>query len=312
MNQDILYNVTGQTVYLDCPEGRPSSVTSATVYPMTTGDDGTSESALGTPAVETNPNTTFDATSGLGETNPNLCNLAATTGIAIGRIYLATNAASESEWVEVKEISSGASVTTRHPLENAYASADSFVSTRITATVDSTWVADKTNITDDLDPNPGYRVRWVYVVNSTTYVRDTYFDLVRYKGQHNVRALDVDAVVPGWIDALPNEHREDRGQRLIDAAYTSAKCDMMEATAADELIRHREVIDELVKYKAVLKAEEAKVILGATQNPLSLEVAERNYNRLFDGLIRITHKTAQSVDSTGAGARPLAAGIRSR
>ncbi len=39
-----------------------------------------------------------------------------------------------------------------------YASGDTFQSTRIQATVDSTWVADETNITtDDVGPNPMYR-----------------------------------------------------------------------------------------------------------------------------------------------------------
>lgn len=305
---DILYNVTGQSLFLDCPEGRPSSVTSATVLLMTTGDDGTADSALGTPAVETNPNTTFDADSGLGQTDETLCNLAATTGIAIGRSYLASNAASESEWVEVTGITSGASVNVRHPLANAYASADSFVSTRITATVDSTWVADSSNLSDDLDPNPRYRVRWVYVVGGLTYVRDTYFDLVRYKGQHNVRPTDVDLLVPGWLDALPGEHREDRGIRLIDKAYAEVQLDLMESDVPDELLRNRDIVDSLTVRKAVLLAEEAKAILGGGSD-FALTVAMQKYQGRLDKLIRVTNKTAMSTDTSGAGVVTTSTGI---
>ena len=52
--QQILYNVTGQSIYLDATEGRPSSVTSVAVYNDTAGDDDTTESATtGSAAVET-------------------------------------------------------------------------------------------------------------------------------------------------------------------------------------------------------------------------------------------------------------------
>ena len=42
--QSVTFDVTGQTVYFDAPEGRPSSVTSATVYLWDASDDATAES----------------------------------------------------------------------------------------------------------------------------------------------------------------------------------------------------------------------------------------------------------------------------
>jgi len=78
--QDIVYGVTGQTVYFDAPEGRPSSVTSVEVFLWDVSDDDTAEAAVGSGSVETNPNTTIDAASGYGQTDARVLNVAATTG----------------------------------------------------------------------------------------------------------------------------------------------------------------------------------------------------------------------------------------
>jgi len=279
------------------------------VWPMSGSDDDTAESAFGAPAIETNPDTTFDANSGDGQSNPRVLNLASTTGIAIGRKYLATNSTSESEWIEVVEINSGNSVTARHALRNAYASADTFESTRIQATVDSTWIADSNNITDDSDPNPGWRARWTYVdAGGTTRVVDTYFDVVRYKGQHTVQPIDVDCLVPGWLDSLPPEHREDRGAKLIDRAYDEVVLDFHEFSLPDEMIRNRDVLNSLVTRKAILLAEEAKVILG-TGTPEGLDLADRRYQGRLDKLVKVANKTAVATGNSGAGSRPASLGF---
>ena len=285
---DILFGVTGQSLYFDCPEGRPSAVTSSTVYENTTGDDGTAESATtGSAAVETSPNTTFDAASGDGEANPNQCNLTATTGCAIGRVYLATNATLESERVEVTAISSGAHVLAREPLKNSYTTADTFVSTRVTHAIDSTWVADTSNISAEIAPNQRYRWRLVYVVNSVTYVHDAYFDLLRYAARHDVTALDVDRKFPGWIDRLPTYYREDQGRTLIDEAHREIKYDLYNELKGDQDIRNREVINELV----ILRA-------GMLLDPS--EVNERRYHDRFAQIIRFTKVPMSSGSGAGA------------
>lgn len=305
---DLIYNVTGQTLTLDTWD-RPASVTSLEVWPMSGGDGDTVETAFGSPSIEANPSTTFDANSGDGQSDPNVLNLTSTTGIAVGRRYLATNANSESEWVEVIDVISGASARARHPLRNAYVSGDSFESTRITATVDATWVADSNNITDDFDPNPGYRARWTYVdAGSTTRVVDTYFDLVRYQGQHTVRPIDVDVLVPGWMDSLPPEHREDRGARLIDEAYSEVKLDLHEFSLPDEMIRNREILNALVIRKAVQLAEEAKVILGSGTVE-GLDLSQQRYQGRLDKLLKVTSKVTVATGSGGGGGRTTAEGF---
>jgi len=293
---DILFGVTGQSLYFDAPEGRASSVTSSTIFENSTGDDGTAEGATtGVAATETNPNTTFDAASGDGQAYPRVCNITATTGVAVGREYLATNATGERDWVSVIAIASGASVTARQPLANAYASADAFVSTRIAHALDSTWIADATNLSGAIDPNPRYRWRLVYVVDGATYIHDGYFDLLRYAGRHDITPGDVDRRSRGWIDRVATEDREDQGREIIDEAYRVLKLDLYNFSLPDQAIRNRELVNELTLLKSI-------ELVDAT------EANEKKYND------RLAHfiawgKTAVSKDESAAASpampRPL-------
>lgn len=296
---DILFEVTGQSLYWDAPEGRASSVVSSEVFPVTSGDDDTAESATtGSAAVETNPNTTFDATSGAGQTNPRKCNLTATTGIAVGRRYLATNATGEREWVEVTEIASADYVIARYALANSYASADSFVSTRITHAIDSTWVAAEENLTDRTDPNPGWRWRLVYVVGGVTYAHDIYFDLVRYPGVTAVSGVDVDRLSPGFLDWLPTNYREDQGQALIAEAYDEVSDDLMAAGVADQQLKSK-VRDRLVRRKTLVLVAKAHFMAGG-DGAEKLELAERDYSALLERLVTVTARANQGTDDSGA------------
>lgn len=282
-NIDILYNVTGQSLYFDAPEGRPSSVTGSVVYCNSDGDDATAESATtGSAAIETNPDTTFDADSGLGQLDPTALNLAATTGIVASakhpRRYLATNALGETEWIEVTGVESGATARSRFALRNAYTSGDTLESTRITHAIDSTWVADDDHISGTA-PAPDYRWRLEYVVDSVTYVHHIYFDLVRYSGTTTVTPLDVDGAYPWlrWLNRLPTEDQEDRGQRVINEAYRQVKLKLHMAGKADEAARNREIMEDLVIHRAAY--------LAAGADLEAADVAIRNFNESFDNFI---------------------------
>lgn len=299
--QRILYNVTGQSLVWDCPEGRPSSVTSVSVFPVDVGDDGTAESATtGSASVESNPATTFDANSGVSSLDNQICYLAATTGISVGRRYWAENAAGEHELVEVVGVTSGESVQVRHPLKNDYVSGDAFESTRISISIDSTWVADSTNIGDDIDPNPEYRIRWEYVVDSVTYVHDDYFTLVRYRAEHSVTAQSIDERDAGWINRLPIEHREDRGARLIDKAYSTLGMDLHRRGIPQEMLRNRDVVNELTELKTILMTESARA--KATGDVVGYEIARDEYFGALDGLVT-NGKTDVAVDESGASSK---------
>jgi hypothetical protein len=296
-NLDIIYSVTGQSLAFDCPEGRPSSVTSSTVFENDDGDDGTAEVATtGSAAIETNPDTTFDAASGDGQGDPRICSLTATTGIALRRRYLATNADLETEWVDVIAVDSAASATARHPLSNAYTTADTFESTRITHAVDSTWVADKNNISP-AQPYPRYRWRLEYVVASVTYVQQVYFDLVRYSGTTTVTGPDVDRAFPwlGWMHRMTSEDREDVGARVIAEAYRQVKIDLMQASKADQAARNREVMEDLVVHKAA-------ALSVRPDEPGVVEFLEAKYQTRYNNFI-VTPKLKFDADGSGA-ARP--------
>ncbi len=307
-SQDIVFGVSGQSVVFDAPEGRPSSVTSVEVFFWDVNDD--FPTLTGSGSVETNPNTTIDAASGYGQSDPHLVNVAATTGFARDRIYLVTSADGVREWIEISEIDAGNSVTAKHPLHNTYASADTVQSTRITATIDPSWVADETNLDDTCGPNPSHRVRWVYVVAGVTYVADSYFTLVRYAAAHGIRPQDVEATHPGWLDRLPTDHFRDQGRRLIDEAYRAVKLDLHAIWTDDAMVAHAEVIDDLTRWKVFELGELAR-FMSTGQGSESYSVAKAAYYTRFDSLARITNKVPIR-DSSGAAAAKVAVGITRR
>lgn len=306
--QDIAFDVTGQKVYFDCPEGRPSAVTSATVYLWDSSDTGTGESAIGSASVETDPNTTTDAAAGSGQTDRTLIPVTATTGMAADRQYLITDASGLREWFDVASFASGVSVTAKHPLHNAYASGATVQSTRIQATIDSTWVADEGNLSDG--PNPGYRIRWEYVVGGVTYVADSYFNLVRYVGAHGVRPQDVEATNPGWIDRLPTDHQSDQGRRLINEAYRAVKLDLHAIDMDDAAVAESEIVDELTRYKAVALGEWSRVLAGGGSET-AYDIARKAYQERLDSLIRIATKVPVR-ESSGAAQPAVSLGLTRR
>jgi hypothetical protein len=309
--QDIVFGVTSQTVWYDAPEGRPSSVTSVEVFPWDMPDDQADTTAIGSGSVETNPNTTIDADSGYGQTDARKANVAATTGMAVGRTYLLTSADGAKEWAEVLEIDSGNYFYAKHPLHNAYTTADTCQSTRIQATIDSTWVADETNIRADAGGNPHYRVRWVYVVSGVTYVADTYFNLVRYASRHGVLPQDMESFLPGWLDHLPTDHRADQGRRLIDDAYREVRVDLHQVDLAASSIAESEVVDELVRHKSVEMGEWARFLSGATSDESRATAATKRYTARLDSLIRIVSRVPVR-DETGAATPIIAQGLSRR
>lgn len=299
-HQDIEYNVTGQSLVWDCPEGRPSAVTSATVYSISTGDDGTAETATtGIAAVETNPNTTIDAATGFGQSNPRVVYVAATTGFAVGRDYLITSADGAKEWFRCVEIDSGVSVTAAYPLQNAFASADTVQSTRISISVLDAFIQDVNNVSDDMDPNPSYRVRWQYTVGGVEYVHDGYFDVVRYTSGHSVSPADMEAFVPNWQHNLPTYHQHDQGRRLIDEAFNQVRWDLHESDKADEMLRSADGIDELVKHRAWVQLELAQLQAGQGDTT-GLDLALRMYRSRLDQLVRVVSRLPESTSTSGA------------
>lgn len=297
-HQDIAFNVTGQSFYLDCPEGQPSSVTSVSVFHLDEGDNSTAESATTGSASVDSVDTVVDADSGESSSNPHVLNLNSTSGIEVGRSYVVTGSGSWKEWVEVAEISSGVSVTVRAPLANDYVAGNAFQSPRISISVDSTWVADASNLSLSLS-TPQYRIRWEYVVGGSTYVRYSYADLVRAPATHGVKPIDIERMVPGFINALPTLHRDDRGASMISEAYDQVAIDLYEQDIGDELVQHGGVMAELVKRKTIVLWAEARAMTGGDFD--AVEVARTAYQARWDQLVRAPSRVKLPVaDNSGA------------
>lgn len=307
--QDILFGVSSQSLTFDAPEGRPSSAPSVSVHAWNASDDADDEFSLDG-AVEANPNTTLDGAAGSSQSDPRNIPLTATTGIAVGRTYLVTGADSIKEWAEVEAVTSTESVTARHPLHNDYASGASFVSTRITASVDDAWAADDANIIETA-ANPMYRVRWVYVVGGVTYVADTYFNLVRYGARHGVTPQDIEAVYNGWLDSLPTDHRSDQGRKLIDEAYRKVKLDLHSLNIDDATVAEAEILDELVRLRTIERTEWAQFISGGSSDQSRHLAARKEYQEPLDALVRLASKIPIR-DATGAAQETTALGLTVR
>lgn len=284
-HQEVLFNVANQVLVWDAPEGRASSVTSVTVE-LANADDINANEFAPTGTVETNPNTTLDAAAGVGQTNLKLIPLTATTGASVGRWYLLTAAKGHKEIVEVDEVDSGVSVTAKHNLHNAYASGDAFVSTRITAPVDATWMATEANLSPEDSTHPVYRVVWVYVVNSVTYRHESYLDLVRTSAQHTVTPLDVAEVKATWLDDLPLDYRRDQGRALIDRAYRNVRLHLLADLKLARWVRHLDVMNDLVACQSVVVAEAVKVSNFGVGFNAAYESARQFYQQIYDQLIR--------------------------
>ena len=282
--QQIRFGDTAGVITFDAPEGRPSSVTSLAVREDTQSDTTTAETAFGSPSVETNPNTTFDAASGVSQSNQDRANLTATTGIVLGRTYLATNAYGDKEWCEVVDISSGAYVTVRNAFANDYTTADTFQSTRITATVDATWVADTSNKSHPLCPNAKWRAEFTYVVSSFTYTAQVFFDLVAEVWRHSITGLVVDGASRGWLARLAAEDRADQGKAVIDRAAHEVKVDIWEHGVADWAWSNRATLNELVTWKAVIVGARGDALHGG-DNVRQLQIAMAEYDGRMQRLV---------------------------
>jgi hypothetical protein len=302
--QDIVFGVAGQVLVCDAPEGRPTSVGPVTVFRWDSSDLDVAELAIaGAASVEANPVTTTDAAAGAGQVNPRRVPLTVTTGCTPRRVFQLVGADLLKEWIDVEQVLAGDAVIAAHPLHNDYAIGSTFVSTRMTATIDTTWCGELTNIDPSAGTNPMFRARWVYVVAGVTCVADTYFNLVRYAGRHGVRPQDVELTLAGWLNTLPSDHRKDQGRRIIDEAYRAVKLDLHQVLVDDSAIAESEVVDELVRYKTIELTEWARFMASSssTADETRHLSAEKKYATRLNAFVRVTTKVPiRNGDGKGA------------
>lgn len=312
MNQlpaTIAYNITGQTLVFDAPEGRPTSVTSVAVYEDTQSDDSTAETAVGSGSVAAGA-TTLTASAGPTQQRSDLLTLSAVTDFSADplnpRRYLVASVHGWREWFEaIGKDTTNKYLYARTGLQNDYASGDAVVSTRMTCTVDSTWVALKSKLSD-VEPWPRWRIVWTYVVSSVTYRHAAYFDLVRYPLTHSATMQDVSRKSRGILARLPAEDMGD-GQAVLLEALQQVKLDMLENGHTAYAFRGSEILNELVCRRAVLNIAEEAVLHGSA-DPSAYERAKAIYAERLDNILGAAAKARAQRHPDGQAA-PVANGL---
>ena len=295
---DIAFAVTSQTLSHRVMEGKPTSATFA-VFNDFAGDDDTAEFSGTATVVDVDHQ--VDVACGASSADPQQVKLDATTNINTSTKYLLSEA-SKKEWVQPIEIVSADSVRVRHPLRNDYTTAATFVGTTITAAVDSTWVADESNLSDHLDSNPSYRVRWEIVVSGVTYVQYSFFDLVRTPITHQIDLDDLNDRAPGLVDSCPTEYRIEQGRPLIDAAWKSVRARLSAMNVDTDALRNDEITDELTILRALnLLARGGWRPLGFDSLTEYITTTQADYDRFIEQhfMAAAPHKLASG---TGGGA----------
>jgi hypothetical protein len=303
----IQYGVATQTLEYRVPQGRPTSATFKVLSDYA-GDDDEVEFE-GTATVES-VNTVVDATCGASSANPNKVSLTATTGITVNRKYLLSEG-SKQEWVQPVEIVSADYIIARYPLKNDYTTAATFVGTHITAAVDDTWVALEENLSNHLDPNPDYRVRWEILVSSATHIAYSYFDLERSPVVHQVDIDDINARCPGLYDSIPTEYRVDQGRPLIESAWRAVRLHLASLNIDVEAIREDEVLDQLVILSArVVLATGGWRPKGYDSLAQYIDETRKDYDRFFEQHFAVTLKHKLAVGTSGGAeiVRPIIIG----
>lgn len=237
---DILYGITGQTLLLRVPQGRPTSATFK-VFDDTADDDGSPEFS-GSATVDA-VNTTLDGAAGPLQSDPQNIPLTSTSGIEVGRRYLVSQNA-RKEWVDPIAVISGDSVAARYQLDNEFTSGALFQSTYLTAAVNSTWIATEANISEHGNPDPDWRVRWEITVGGIVVVVYSFFDVVRALPGSGISFDDLDFRWPGLKDSIPLEQRTDRGAAMIGAAERRVRARLATVKLDDDGIRDQEAVDE--------------------------------------------------------------------
>ncbi len=299
---ELIYNVTGQTVEMYPPEwseGVPSSP-SAAVYEAHDSNDDSSEFSPSVIVDAASPvNTTVDVDSGYSEADKRKVYLAATTNIAVGRQYLMTTHSSQRELVKVTAVSSADYVLVQEPLKYDYAagSSSTFKSLRLVFTVDPLWVADETNV---LSPDKAsYRIVWAYTVNSIPRRHYTYLRLVRQQHKALITIYDLASYLPDVALSEPESQRGRQARDTIAKAVDRVRVDLLTVDIRPEMIRDTEVMKELQLRAAVYVSSFWHTPANVDKDTWIQRTSE-DYRDLFTRVTAATLKMAVDTGSKGA------------
>lgn len=303
---DVVYGVTSQTIAHRVMQGRPTSATFK-VFNDTAGDDDTAEFS-GTATVES-VSTTVSSASGPAQSDPQKVLLTSTTGILTSRKYLLAES-SKTEWVTPIEVTA-TYIRVRHPLRNDHTTAATFVGATITGAVSDSWAADQGNLSDHIDSNPSYRVRWEIVLGGATLVQYSFFDLVRAPITYGIDLDDLNDRAPGLIDSCPSEYRIEQGRPLIEAAWKSAQARLAAMKFDTDSLRDDLITDELVTLRALnILAEGGWRPPGWDSLAEYVVLTRSNYDRFVEQHFQVSqpHRMATGTDGGASTVRQFVIG----
>lgn len=304
MTTDVVYNVLDQTFELRSLTGRPTAATFRVLNDYDS-DDATTAEFSGTATIDT-ASTTVASASGPSQSDPQRLNLANSSGFTVDRKYLVSENG-RTEWVRPIEVGTGF-VRVAYPLKYDYTMAATVVSTTAIATVDSTWVAELSNISDHRDPNPSYRVVWTLTIGGATVKAYSFLDLVRAKITHGIDADDINGRAPGFVDTMPLEYKTDNAASLIESAFRSLRAKLAAHNLDVDSLRNDDLLNELALLKTL-------AILGAGGwKPLNYDSVAQyaadtklDFETLFQQLVSVTMKIKGTSRDGGADVIPAQA-----
>lgn len=204
----VQYNVTGQTLTFDCPQGRPSADGTVTLYDGRYDPDDTTNNPIVTgTATRTAIDIAMNGAAGPDESNPRNIPVAAAdmtsiaSAIKVGQLLWLTSASKEKEQIEVAKYGS-TSIGALDPLAYTYASGADVESAEVTSpAITAAWIQDEDNIGSD------YYAVWVYVVGGITYRSRSYFDVVREVVETALREVDIADGFPDFMRVVAARER---------------------------------------------------------------------------------------------------------
>ena len=297
---ELVYNRTGQVVQFYPPESTRDllGVASAPAVSVWQGVDSNDNAADFTAAVSVDSlSLTVDAASGVSSSVRNKMNVGATSGAALATLYLATNAAGQSELIEAKGITSADSLTLVDDLQFDYTTGDTVKGIRLSFTVDATWVQDESKIS--LPGVPSYRVLWTYTIGGIISTAQTYLRLVRKQFKTNTAIVDIQK---RWPDAKTLDDRARRGQgwrAILEAAIDDVRADILSEGYQPAQFNDSEVVDQLVLLRGCYLAAGAYGAPGARDQETYIREQRDEYARLFTNCIT---QLKIGLDTGGEGA----------
>lgn len=289
----IYYGVTGQTLTLRVPQGRPSAATFSVIRNY--GADEATPEFSGTAAISA-VNTTLTAAAGQTQTDPQSLPLASVASLVAGNRYLLSQNG-VTEWVDIIEVGSS-SARARFPLQHVYSSGATLVGTHLAANVDDTWIAALNRLSDLADTTPDYRVKWTYTVSGSTVVAYSFFDVVRSDVRHHVEMADVNERAFGLADSLPLEYREEDGRPIIDGAWRAVRAHLVANQISPDSWRDDEALDELVILRTLRHLAEGGWSPPNVDLVEYIKTTRENYDDFFtQHLTVLKHKTSVDLDA---------------